>query len=76
MLGLALSQNEEKSLLTKALELAYDEQHLRYPVEELFGTLWAILFNRLSKKSIFDDKFAVQCATFVRMCYQHVNQRS
>jgi len=74
VLGLDISPAEEMSLLMKALELAYDEHHLRYPVGELFGTLWAILTNRLSKKNIFDDKFAVQCATFVRMCYEYINR--
>lgn len=74
VLGMDLSANEEISIVTKALELAYDEQHLRYPVGELFGTLWAIITRSLSKKNIFDDKYAVQCATFVRMCYQHINR--
>lgn len=72
VLGMDLSQDEEKELVTHALHLAYDSQHLRYPVGGLFGTLWAIIFRRLSKKNIFDDKYAVQCASFVRMCYQHI----
>ncbi len=41
---------------------------------ELFGTLWASLTRRLDKKNIFDDKYAVQCATFVRMCYRDIGR--
>ena len=73
VLGMNLSTNERGSLLNRALELAYDEEHLQYPVGELFGTIGAILFKKLTRKNIFDDKYAVQCSTFVRMCYQHIN---
>ncbi len=73
VLGMDLNPDQEKAVVTRALELAYDDAHLRYPIGELFGTLWAIIFRRLSKKNIFDDKYAVQCATFVRMCYQYIN---
>ncbi len=74
VLGMNLSTAETTELLTQALSYAYDEEHLRYPVGELFGTLWAIITRRLAKKNIFDDKHAVQCATFVRMCYQAIGQ--
>jgi hypothetical protein len=57
-----------------AMESRLTEQHLRYPVGELFGTLWAVLTRRLSKRNIFDDKHAVQCSTFVRMCYRHIGR--
>src|SRR2546422_507687 len=53
-------------------DVCSSDLHLRYPVGELFGTLWAIITRRLAKKNIFDDKHAVQCATFVRMCYQAI----
>jgi hypothetical protein len=72
VLGIDLSQSETDSLVRKALELAYDENHLRYPVGELFGTLWAIITGKLKKKNIFDIEYAVQCATFVRICYQSI----
>ena len=72
VLGMHLSPTEATQLITKGLEYAYDDQRLRYPVGELFGTLWAIVTHRLSKKNIFDEKYAVQCATFVRMCYQAI----
>ena len=74
VLGMDLTLDEQKIVTTKALELAYDEQRLTYPFGELFGTLLAIIFRKLNKKNIFDDKHAVQCATFVRMCYQHVGK--
>lgn len=74
VLGMDLSSDEEKVLVTKGLELAYDEQHLQYPVGELFGTLLGIIFRKLSQKNIFDDKYAVQCSSFVRMCYRHIDR--
>ena len=73
VLGLNITPAEQKSILRKALELTGDE-NMKYPVAELFGTLWAILTSRLSKKNIFDDKYAVQCATFVRTCYQAIGK--
>ena len=74
VLGLNLTQAETDALVGKGLWYAYDEEHLRYPVGELFGTLWAILTHKLSQRNIFDQKHAVQCATFVRMCYQSIHQ--
>lgn len=73
VLGMSLSQNDVDNIVRKALWYAYDESHLRYPVGELFGSLWAILMNKLTKKNIFDEEYAVQCATFVRLCYQAIN---
>jgi hypothetical protein len=74
VLGTDLSPQEALSVSTKGLELAYDEHHLRYPVGELFGTLWAIITRSLQKKNIFDEKYAVQCATLARMCYQSIGR--
>jgi len=74
VLGMGLTADESAALLRKALGYAYDEQHLRYPVGELFGTIWATLTRRLDKKNVFDDKYAVQCATFVRMCYRDIGR--
>jgi len=74
VLGMDMTQEKQTALLTKALEFAYDEKHLRYPVGELFGTLLAYITRRFNKKNIFDDKYAVQCATFVRMCYQYIEK--
>jgi hypothetical protein len=45
-----------------------------YPIGELFGTLWAIITRRLNKKNIFDDRYAVQCATFARLCYNAIGR--
>jgi hypothetical protein len=73
VLGLNTTPIEQKTILRKALELTSDEK-MKYPVAELFGTFWAIITNRLSKKNIFDDKYAVQCSTFVRMCYQAIGK--
>ena len=73
VLGMDLTPDEQDTIVTNAMHLTYGEPHLSYPVGELFGTLWAILTHRLSKKNIFDDKYAVQCATFVRLSYQKIN---
>jgi hypothetical protein len=74
VLGMNLGGVELSTLLRTALGYAYDDEHLRYPVGELFGTLWAILTHRMSQRNIFDDRHAVQCATFVRMCYQGIGR--
>ncbi len=68
------STNGCDAIIRTALEYAYDEYNLRHPIGELFGTLWAILTKSLSKMNIFDQVYAVQCATFIRMCYQSINQ--
>jgi hypothetical protein len=60
-------------VVDSGIDLAYDVRY-RYAVAELFGTLWAILTKTLSRKNIFDTKFAIQCAMLVRMCYQAINK--
>jgi len=74
VLGIDLSSSEKSSIVRKGLELAYDENHLRYPVGELFGTFWAIITGRLSQKNIFDLDYAVQCSTLVGMCYKSIGK--
>jgi hypothetical protein len=74
VLGLELTDREADALIQRALWYAYDEEHLIYPIGELFGTLWAILTGKLSKRNVFDDAHAVQCATFVRMCYRDIQR--
>lgn len=74
VLALNNSINGSEAIVRTALECAYDEHRLCYPVGELFGTLWAILTKSLDKMNIFDQVYAVQCATFMRMCYQSINQ--
>jgi hypothetical protein len=74
VLGLDLTEEEVERLLQHALRLAYDENRLRYPVVGLLGTLVASLTDRLKQKNIFDNDHAVQCATFVRVCYQHIGR--
>ena len=73
VLGMELTPDEQDAVVANAMALAYGEPHFSYPVGELFGTLWAILTRSLSRKNIFDDKYAAQCATFVRMNYQKIN---
>lgn len=72
VLGLDLSAAQRDAVVRTALHYAYEyeAEHLRYPIGELFGTFWAILTRRMNKRNIFDERFAVQCATFVRMCYR------
>jgi hypothetical protein len=73
VLGMPLTADEEQKVLAKASEIAHDKRY-RYPVEGLFGTLWAMRTGTLHKRNIFDMKYAIQCATFVRMCYQAINK--
>jgi hypothetical protein len=74
VLGINLTPEEQKAVTTKALELAYGEERFKYPLGELFGTLIAIIFRRMDKKNIFDERFSVHCSTYVRMCYQHIGK--
>jgi hypothetical protein len=73
VLGIDLTSAEQRSVLRTALALAGDE-NMKYPVGELFGTLWASIVKRMSSPNIFDDKSAVQCATFVRVCYKSISK--
>jgi hypothetical protein len=68
-----LTAKEEQKVLAKASEITLDKRY-RYPVEGLFGTLWAMRTKTLHKRNIFDMKYAIQCATYVRMCYQAINK--
>jgi hypothetical protein len=73
VLGMPLTTEEEQKILAKALEIAHDKRY-RYPVEGLFGTLWAMRTGTLHKRNILDMKFAIQCSTYVRLCYQAVGK--
>jgi hypothetical protein len=68
-----LEPEEQRKVLSTGIDIAYDERY-RYPIKELFGTLWAMLTGTLHKRNIFDEKYAIQCATFVRMSYQSVGK--
>lgn len=73
VLGIAMTDEEQKAVLRKGLGLA-DDDRMEYPVLELFGTLWAMLTNHLREKNIFNDRYAIQCATFARECYRAANK--
>ena len=73
VLGMPLTTKEEQTVLAKASEIAHDKRY-RYPVEGLFGTLWAIWTGALHKRNIFDMEYAIQCSTYVRMCYQAIGK--
>jgi hypothetical protein len=73
VVGMTLTAEEEREVLAKASEIARDKRY-RYPVEGLYGTLLAMWTGRLHKRNIFDMKYAIQCATYVRMCYQAIDK--
>jgi hypothetical protein len=73
VLGMDLKPEEQRKVFSTGIDIAYDERY-RYPIKELFGTLWAMLTGTLHKRNIFDEKYAIQCATFVRMCYQAIGK--
>lgn len=60
-------------MVDNGIDLVYDVRY-RYSVAELFGTLLAILSKTISRKNIFDTKYAIQCATLVRTCYQAIGK--
>ena len=73
VLGMPLTTEEEQQVLAKASEIAQDKRY-RYPVEGLFGTLWAMRTGTLHKHNIFEMKYAIQCSMFVRMCYRAIGK--
>jgi hypothetical protein len=73
VLGMLLTAKEEQKVLAKASEIVHDKRY-RYPVEGLFGTLWAIWTGALHKRNVFDTKFGIQCSTYVRLCYQAIGK--
>jgi len=74
VLAINSSINGSEMLVRTGLEFAYDEERVRYPLGKLFGTWYAILTGTTRKRNIFDKNHAIQCATFVRMCYQSMNE--
>jgi hypothetical protein len=74
VLALSNSINKSNAIIRTALEYAYDEHRLHYPISEMFGTLRAILTKSADKMNIYNQAYAVQCATFIRMCYQNINE--
>ncbi|MBI5464860.1 MAG: hypothetical protein HY966_07920 [Ignavibacteriales bacterium] len=73
VLGMDLAAGEQRKVIEQAVDLTYDVRR-RYPIAELFGTLWAIITKTMGKKNVFDDQYAIQCATMVRLCYQAINK--
>ncbi len=74
VLGMDLSKEDSDAIVRNALWFAYDDEHLRYPVAELIGTLWAMGTGKMEHTNVFYNKHAVQCASFVRMCYQSIGR--
>jgi hypothetical protein len=74
VLGMDLAKEDAEAILRNALWFAYDDEHLRYPVTELFGTLWAMGTRKMQQVNVFYSKHAVQCATYVRLCYQSIGR--
>ena len=73
VLGMKLTPDERDRLIGTGVDLAYNKQY-RYPVAELFGTLWAIVTKTIARKNVFDSDHAIQCASTVRMCYQAIGK--
>jgi hypothetical protein len=73
VLGMPLTSDEARMVLAKGSEIVQDKRY-RYPVEGLFGTLWAMQRGTLHKRNIFTMRYAIQCATFVRTCYRAIGK--
>ena len=73
VLGMCLTIEEARKVLARAAEIARDNRY-RYSVEGLFGTLWAMRRGTLHKQNIFNMKYAIQCSTYVRLCYQAIDK--
>ncbi len=74
VLGLDLSKEESDAIVRNALWFGYDDEHLRYPVAELIGTLWAMGTGKMQQMNVFYHKHAIQCASFARLCYQSIGR--
>jgi hypothetical protein len=73
VLGMPLTTEEEQKIPAKASEIIHDKRY-RYSVEGLFGTLWAMHTGTLHKRNILAMKYAIQCSTYVRLCYQAIGK--
>lgn len=68
-----LSAGARDSLLAVAKRMANDTgpTHYRYPITGLVGTLWAMITRTVGAPNIFDDPTAMQCSSFVRLCFRN-----
>ncbi len=74
VLGMDLAKEDAQAIVRNALWFAYDDEHLRYPVAELIGTLWAMGTGHMQETNVFYKGHAIQCASFARMCYQSIGR--
>ena len=58
---------EVQKVLASALQLASDQ--ILYPVQELIGSLWAIISRREWEQNILDDPHAMFCSAYCRYNY-------
>lgn len=67
-----LSEDQKDNILATALQLV-DEQ-VAYPIQELFGTWWAIITKKQWLPNPLDDPHAMYCSAFVRYCYKEAGK--
>jgi hypothetical protein len=72
VIDFGLSENEKDEVLATALQLV-DEQ-VGYPIQELFGTWWAIIMKRQWLPNPVDDPHAMYCSAFTRYCYKEAGR--
>jgi hypothetical protein len=73
IIDFGLSDDERDNVLATALQLV-DEQ-IRYPVQELLGTWWAIITGKQwLPNPLKDPRRAMYCSAFVRYCYQQAKK--
>ena len=72
VIDFGLCREEKDKILATALQLV-DEQ-VRYPIQELLGTWWAIIVGKRWMPNPLDDPHAVYCSSFVRLCYREAEK--
>jgi hypothetical protein len=72
VIDFGLSQDDEDNILATALQLVADQ--VRYPIDELFGTWWAIIMKKRWLPNPLDDPHAMFCSAFTRYCYKEAGR--
>ena len=72
IIDFGLSESQKDNVLATALQLV-DEQ-VFYPVQELFGTWWAIITKKQWLPNPIDDPHAMYCSSFTRHCYKEAGR--
>lgn len=72
VIDFGFSKDEVRDVLRTAQKLI--KNTVQYPIQEFFGTWWAIVMGGLRDENIFDDPSEMFCSAFVRYCYREAGK--